>query len=157
MKTEKHGLRVILVGMLVAVILSIPPRPSIADTTLLTQVTGYSYHVLFAGTFYEPGQAPDGTRRPYTLDVIVDGDKRWIFVVDKAVSLGRTATEIRILKSIFPPQLSFRGDKKALDFLLNPDIAGKPVTVQGHLYSKERRFHVLRAEPVPEEEEKAES
>jgi hypothetical protein len=112
---------------------------------------GASYHVIFTGTFYEPGEAPSGTRRPYTLEVIVDGEKEWVFVIDKAVSLSKVATELGILKGIFPPQLSFRGEKKALTYLQDPQIAEKLLTVQGYLYKKQRRFQVTRAESAEDE------
>ena len=143
-------------GML-ALCLFAQPHSGNAETAVLAQVTGFSYHVLFTGAFFDPDQAPEGTRRSHTLDVTVGGEKKWIFVVDKAVSLGRTATELKILKSIFPPQLSFRGKKKSLDYLRNPDIAGKTLIVEGHLYSKERRFQVLRVEPVTNKEEDPQS
>ena len=151
MKNYKSSIFAILLAGGLALSLFAQPYCANAEQSLQAQASGFSYHVLFTGAFYEPDRAPEGARRAYTLEVIVDGEKKWIFVVDKAVSLGRAATELKIVQSIFPPQLSFRGNKKALDYLLNPDIAGKTLTVQGHLYSKERWFQVLRVEPVIED------
>jgi hypothetical protein len=136
----------LLVGTLVALCPPAHSQPELETGALHAQVTGASYHVIFTGTFYEPREAPVETRRPYTFEVIVDGEKNWIFVIDKVVSLSKVATELGILKGIFPPRLSFRGKKKALHYLQEPQIAGKRLIVQGHLYKKQRRLQVTRVE-----------
>ncbi len=142
----------IMVAMSFFTLTAPAPAQEEAARLLKVQATGYSYHVLFTGTFFEPGKAPDGTPSLYTFEVIVDGKKKWIFVIDKAVSLSRTATQLGILKGIFPPVLSFRGQKKALDYLQDPGIAGKRLLINGLLYKKERRLQVIRVEPATEEE-----
>ena len=63
MEIGKHGVfTFFLLGMgTLGFFVSTPP--AVAETSALAQVTGYKYHVLFTGTFYEPDHAPAGTRR----------------------------------------------------------------------------------------------
>jgi hypothetical protein len=109
---------------------------------------GGSYSLVhFTGAFFPPAQVPEESRTLRALDVLVDG-KKLVFVIKKARNLSAVETELGLLKGIFPPKITFGGDKEVLAQIMKPEIAGKPLVIRGYLYRAARRFHALSLEPA---------
>ena len=61
-----------------------------------------------------------------------------------------------VLRSIWPPVLTFRASDKVINLLLKPDIAGKPFSLDGSLNISDRIYQVYSATEVVEKKEKKE-
>jgi hypothetical protein len=69
--------------------------------------------------------------------------KKWRFLITKVEKLsGRDPSGTRLLESIFPPQLRLTGPAPLLSLLQDPQVEGKPLIVEGHLYIGDRMFFV---------------
>ena len=108
-------------------------------------------HVQFTGTLFSPDAIPNNTRGFYTLIILMDGEKKWAFVITKARNLTKAETELSMLKDIFPPQLRVEGEEKILEALRKDEIAGKPIRMEGLLYKSTRRLKIIKVEMVPAE------
>jgi hypothetical protein len=69
-------------------------------------------------------------------------DKQWIFKVTRLDTTTGTDPGMLLLSYIFPPELRFFGPPERLAPLENPEVAGKPVTLEGFLYIGDRTFYV---------------
>lgn len=79
-----------------------------------------------------------------TLTVSIK-EKQWRLHITKVEKLsGRDPSGTRVLESLFPRQLRFTGPKQLLNVLQDPQIEGKLITVEGHLYVGERMFFLIK-------------
>ena len=77
-----------------------------------------------------------------TLIVSIKG-KKWIFSIAKVEKLtGGSFDGWRLLRDIFPPEVRFLGPEELLSLLQEPEIMGKLLTLEGHLYIGSRMFFV---------------
>jgi hypothetical protein len=101
--------------------------------------------VRFTGALY-PLAAKGGNL--HVLTVSVKGTK-WLFRITKVEKLtGRAASDLRILQSLFPPQLQVLGPEELLGPLQVPEIAGKPLALEGRLYTGGRMLFLTAMEEV---------
>lgn len=134
----------VLLSLLVIVLVSL-------STT--NMVNGLDYQISpplirFTGILYPLDEEPDQSQSHDTLLVWLDGEKKWIFVVEDAQNLSRVETKLGILKDIFPPRLYFHGTPEAVAFLQNPESAGKRLRLLGYLHLGEKRFDVMSIDEV---------
>lgn len=118
---------------------------------LLAQWIAPSYppQVSLAGTFYCPEEAPEEVRAASnTFEVVVDDSREWLFAIKEAHNLATVRTKLAILDDIYPRRLSFTGNGKDLNYLKNPNIAGKSFRVQGYLYKDARRLSLSHVEEI---------
>jgi hypothetical protein len=111
-------------------------------------------HFRFVGKFYDPDKDPDaGGVNAYTVSV---EDKKWILDIERADALFGAAQGLSVIKKIYPPLMTFVGQKELVEKLKNPEIEGKPYTLEGYLYIKTRAFRLSKVQG-PEEERESES
>lgn len=114
-------------------------------------------HIQLTGILYAPDAVPEKPGGFRTVQLLMSEKKKLVFVIDKARNLSTAETMTSILERIFPPQVYVFGDEKAIEFLKNSDIIGKPVTLEGYLYQGSRVFHVSQVGTPPAEESKSRS
>jgi hypothetical protein len=101
--------------------------------------------VRFTGTLY-PLEEKKGDL--HVLTVSIKGTK-WLFRITKVEKLtGRAASELRILEGLFPPQLQLLGPEELLGPLQAPEITGKPLALEGRLYTGGRMLFLTAVEEV---------
>ena len=92
-----------------------------------------------------------GTFQPYdeqqshglnTLTVIVEDKQKWLFKVTRVDTMTGTDPGMMLLSYIFPPELRLMGAASKMAVLTQPDVLGKPVSLQGFLYVDDRNFYV---------------
>jgi hypothetical protein len=110
--------------------------------------------VQFVGIFYPPEQK-EKVWRMNTITVNVK-NKKWLFVIKRAVDLTGGMDEFEILENIWPAILTFRGSDNLIDPLLKPDIAGKRFAIQGTLYFSDSILQVNSVVEVTTKKEKKE-
>ena len=105
--------------------------------------------VRFTGSFLPLSETK--TPRLSTLTVSIK-ETKWRFHIAKVEKLsGRDPSGTRLLESIFPPHLRLTGPDHLLSRLQDPQVQGKPLTLEGHLYVGERMFFVTIVNPLPQE------
>jgi hypothetical protein len=77
-----------------------------------------------------------------TLTVTTADRQQWLFKVTRVDTLPDAATGVMILNEIFPPELHLTGSTHDMALLRQPDVVGRPVTLQGFLYLADRTFYV---------------
>ncbi|HNR14585.1 MAG TPA: hypothetical protein PKM59_14860 [Thermodesulfobacteriota bacterium] len=108
--------------------------------------------ISFMGTLHVPGTDElKNAKARYTLDLDIDGQKKWVFLITKARNVSYAATENQIFNDLTPPFLNLTGDKKLMDKLSQDDIAGKTILIKGILYKDAHRFVVSKVEPWKED------
>jgi hypothetical protein len=104
--------------------------------------------VRFTGSFL-----PLEEKRPGALAMLtvsVEGTQ-WKFNVAKVEKLtGKEVGSLRLLQSIFPPQLRFTGPDELLRPLQDPQVAGKPLVIEGRLYVGDRMLFVTAVKQLEE-------
>jgi hypothetical protein len=111
-------------------------------------------HLRLVGEFYDPQKDPNaGGVNAYTVSV---EEKKWIFDIERADTLYGSAQGLSVIKKIYPPLMTFFGQKEILDPLKNPEIEGKPYTLEGYLYIRTRTFRLTKVQG-PEEASESES
>lgn len=96
--------------------------------------------VRFTGALL-PLEEKDRSHLP-TLTVFIKG-KRWIFRIAKVEKLtGSSFDGWRLLRGLFPPEVRFLGPERLISLLQEPEIMGKLLTIEGHLYIGDRMFFV---------------
>jgi hypothetical protein len=105
--------------------------------------------VHFTGSFHPLSETkPPGLS---TLTVSIK-ETKWRFHITKVEKLsGRDPSGTRLLESIFPPHLRLTGPAHLLSRLQDPQVEGKPLTLEGRLYVGERMFFVTIVNPLPQE------
>ena len=96
--------------------------------------------VRFTGSFF-----PLEEKRPEALAILtVSVEKtRWRFNVAKVEKLtGKEVGSLRLLQAIFPPQLRLTGPDELLRPLQDPQVAGKPLVIEGLLYVGDRMLFI---------------
>jgi len=92
-----------------------------------------------------------GTFQPYdeqqshglnTLTVIVEDKQKWLFKVTRVDTMTGTDPGMMLLSYIFPPELRLMGAASKMAVLTQPEVLGKPVSLQGFLYIDDRNFYV---------------
>ncbi len=106
--------------------------------------------VRFTGTLHSPQEKGDGT--VHTLTVFIE-ETEWQFRLTKVETLTGTNYGWMILQDIFPPELRLSGPPDLLGPLEKPDIAGKPVEIEGRLYRADRMLVVTAAGEVTDRPE----
>lgn len=91
--------------------------------------------VRFTGTLH-PSEEPEDNGL-HTLWISV-GDKEWQFRLTNVEVLTGTNYGWMILSDIFPPHLRLSAPKDLLVRLSRPEIAGKPLTIEGRWYRANR-------------------
>lgn len=96
--------------------------------------------VRFTGSFLPlEGKRPGALAM---LTVSIEG-MRWKFNVAKVEKLtGKEVGSLRLLQSIFPPQLRLTGPDELLRPLQDPQVAGKPLVIEGRLYVGDRMLFI---------------
>jgi hypothetical protein len=102
--------------------------------------------VRFTGTFQPFEQKAAGNLNTLTLTY---QERQWLFRVDRVNVLSGRDPGTLLLKSIFPPRLSLSGPPQLLEPLGTPESLGKPVTLEGMLYLRNRRFNVTTVTEEP--------
>lgn len=93
----------------------------------------------------------EGQRNLYhTLNVLIKGEERWIFRLDKVEPLTSTNNGWAILQRLFPPRVCFTGPEDLLHLLQKPEIAGKPLIIEGRLYIRAKMFLITAVEEAEE-------
>ena len=70
-------------------------------------------------------------------------ETRWRFNVAKVEKLtGKEVGSLRLLQAIFPPQLRLIGPDELLRPLQDPQVAGKPLVIEGLLYIGDRMLFI---------------
>ena len=77
-----------------------------------------------------------------TLTVIIDDKQKWLFKVTRVDTMTGTDPGMMLLSYIFPPELRLMGAASKMAVLTQPDVLGKPVSLQGFLYVDDRNFYV---------------
>jgi hypothetical protein len=78
------------------------------------------------------------TNEPSTLTVRI-GESKYLLKIRKFEKLsGQSMTDLRLLERLFPPFLRMTGPEPLLLSLQDLSAAGKPVAVEGRLYSDDR-------------------
>ena len=102
-------------------------------------------HVRLTGIFY-PLEEEEFRGGIITLKVIIK-EKTWQFRVHKIQNITvPEKSNLRLLNDIHPPTLYFRGGKKLMKTLQQPEITGKLITIEGQLYPRERFLTVTTAQ-----------
>jgi hypothetical protein len=79
-----------------------------------------------------------------TLTVSIK-ETKWRFHIAQVEKLsGRDPSGTRLLESIFPPHLRLTGSDQLLSRLQDPQVEGKPLTLEGRLYVGERMFLLIK-------------
>lgn len=73
-----------------------------------------------------------------TLSVSIKGTTRLLRVTQVEKLTGRSPDGWRLLGDLFPPQLRCVGPDESLRVLQSPETIGKPLVIEGRLYSGER-------------------
>jgi hypothetical protein len=103
------------------------------------------------GQFLEPSKdkKPGGVHA-YTVNVL---KKTWIFDIDRADVLQGSMLGTTVLRQIYPPIMTFIGNKEITEALSDPWIVGRTYTLTGQLYVNKRLFRINTKEAHPEEGE----
>ena len=85
----------------------------------------------------------DGPEREdlVTVKVFVQGQP-WLLRIGKVEDLTAQAREQAAKDDVLLRQVRFYGPEELISKLQKPDIAGKVITIEGHLDTKEKRFLV---------------
>ena len=105
--------------------------PAISDSPLV---------VTMSGTL-QPVNAQD-SHGLNTLTVTIGGKQKWLFNVKRVETVTEAQPGGMLLNEIFPPALSIEGSTSDIAVLEDPNVVGKPVTLQGFLYFADRTFYV---------------
>jgi hypothetical protein len=95
--------------------------------------------VRFTGAFQPFDQKAAGNLNTLTLAY---QERQWLFRVDRVNVLNGRDPGTLLLKNIVPPRLSLSGPAQLLESLGTPESLGKPFTLEGMLYLRNRRFNV---------------
>ena len=95
--------------------------------------------VRFTGTFQPFDQKAAGNLNTLTMTY---QERQWLFRVDRVNVLNGQDPGTLLLKRIFPPRLSLSGPPQLLEPLGTPESLGKPITLEGMLYLRNRRYNV---------------
>src|SRR5690242_4834178 len=74
-----------------------------------------------------------------TLELFIGKETR-IFLLDKIKIVGSVGRTRTTLQRIFPPLLRIEGREDVVARLKSPELARKPVTLEGFLYADTRNF-----------------
>jgi hypothetical protein len=107
-----------------------------------SRVRGQPLIVRFTGTFQPFDQKAAGNLNTLTLSY---QERQWLFRVDRVNVLNGRDPGTLLLKNIVPPRLSLSGPAQLLEPLGTPESLGKPFTLEGMLYLRNRRFNVTTA------------
>jgi hypothetical protein len=69
-------------------------------------------------------------------------DTKWNFWLTKVDTLNGPNYGWLVLADLFPRELHFSGPEDLLGPLQRPEIAGKPLTVEGRLYASDHKLVV---------------
>lgn len=83
-----------------------------------------------------------------TLKVFVQGQP-WLFRVGKVEKLAGSERAQAIRQELLRRQVRLYGPEDLIAPLQEPEIAGKPLTIEGRFYANERRLLVTAVEKVP--------
>ena len=83
-----------------------------------------------------------GHRGLYALTILIK-EKKWILRLAKVETLTGTNRGWTILQDLFPPQVRFIGPEDLIQLLQKPESAGKLLTIEGRLYTGDRRFFIM--------------
>ena len=95
--------------------------------------------VRFTGTLQPFDQKAAGNLNTLTLTY---QERQWLFHVDRVNVLNGRDPGTLLLKNIVPPRLSLSGPAQLLELLGTPESLGKPFTLEGMLYLRNRRFNM---------------
>ena len=101
----------------------------------------------FTGTLHLPQEKGSPV---HSLTIRVH-DTEWQFWLTDVQALSGMNYGWMILSDIFPPELRLAGPADLLRPLQNPAIAGKPLTVEGRLYTANRKLLVTAVEKLTEQ------
>jgi len=103
------------------------------------------------GQFLEPNkeEKPGGVNA-FTVNVL---NKTWIWDIESSHTLQGSMLGSTVLKQIYPPIMTFIGQKEITEALIDPWIAGRTYTLTGQLYVKKRMFRINTLEGPPQEAE----
>jgi len=124
--------------------------------TLIVAVVAVLGPMMVSAQIFSPYGSPPvvrmtGTFKPFdekeshglnTLTVIIEDKQKWLFKVNRVDTMTGTDPGMMLLTYIFPPELRLMGAASKMALLAQPDIVGKPVSLQGFLYIDDRDFYV---------------
>ncbi|MBI3797275.1 MAG: hypothetical protein HY268_09965 [Deltaproteobacteria bacterium] len=124
--------------------------------TLIVAVVAVLGPMMVSAQIFSPYGSPPvvrmtGTFSPFdekqshglnTLTVIIEDKQKWLFKVNRVDTMTGTDPGMMLLTYIFPPELRLMGAASKMALLAQPDIVGKPVSLQGFLYIDDRDFYV---------------
>lgn len=88
----------------------------------------------------------EGKRDDLAVATIFVHDKPWFFRVGKVENLTQEERDMAVNDGALMEQMRFSGPDALMRRMQRADITGKPLTIEGHLNAKERRFQVTAIE-----------
>jgi hypothetical protein len=88
----------------------------------------------------------EGKRDDLAVATIFVHDKPWFFRVGKVEGLSQEERDRAVNDGALMEQMRFYGPDALMRRMQRADVTGKPLTIEGHLNTKERRFQVTAIE-----------
>ena len=90
----------------------------------------------------------EGQREDLAVATIFVQDKPWFFRIGKVEGLTPEEREKAVNEGALLEQVRFYGPDALMRRMQKADVTGKPITIEGNLDAKERRFQVTAVEEV---------
>ncbi len=112
---------------------------AVTVASVQSRFRGQPLIVRFTGTVQAFDQKAAGNLDTLTMSY---QERQWLFRIDRVNVLNGRDPGTLLLKNIVPPRLSLSGPAQLLEPLGTPESLGKPFTLEGMLYLRNRRFNV---------------
>ncbi|MGA2516179.1 MAG: hypothetical protein ABSG44_06475 [Thermodesulfobacteriota bacterium] len=99
------------------------------------------------GTLYRPGEK--AVAGSYTFGLYLNGKEQWILDVKAARDISELTPGLAVLRDLFPSTLNVMGPKNLIAALENPELADKPIVIEGYIHVAHNLMEVTAIRNIP--------